>query len=52
MTTLPDFADLARREQGLGVVSTLRADLSIHSSVVNLAAMSATPPPRLGMSAG
>ncbi|GLX97170.1 TIGR03618 family F420-dependent PPOX class oxidoreductase [Herbidospora sp. NBRC 101105] len=40
MTTLPDFADLARREQGLGVVSTLRADQSIHSSVVNVAVMS------------
>jgi PPOX class probable F420-dependent enzyme len=40
MTTLRDFAELARSEQGLGVVSTLRADQSIQSSVVNLAVMS------------
>ncbi|WP_329138785.1 TIGR03618 family F420-dependent PPOX class oxidoreductase [Streptomyces sp. NBC_01476] len=39
MATLNDFADLARSQQGLGVVSTLRADLSIQSSVVNLAVM-------------
>jgi PPOX class probable F420-dependent enzyme len=36
MTTLNDFAELARPEQGLAVVSTLRADQSIQSSVVNL----------------
>lgn len=36
MTTLHDFAELARPERGLSVVSTLRADHSIQSSVVNL----------------
>ncbi|WP_433446120.1 TIGR03618 family F420-dependent PPOX class oxidoreductase [Streptomyces sp. CA-142005] len=40
MTTLRDFTDLARSEQGLGVVSTLRADQSVQSSVVSLAVMS------------
>jgi len=35
MTDLADFAALARREQGLCVVSTLRADGTIQSSVVN-----------------
>ncbi|MFE0629189.1 TIGR03618 family F420-dependent PPOX class oxidoreductase [Streptomyces sp. NPDC058864] len=39
MATLNDFAELARTEQGLGVVSTLRADRSIQSSVVNLGVM-------------
>jgi PPOX class probable F420-dependent enzyme len=39
MTTLQDFAALARPEQGLAVVSTLRADLSIQSSLVNLGVM-------------
>ncbi|WP_405577627.1 TIGR03618 family F420-dependent PPOX class oxidoreductase [Streptomyces sp. NBC_01190] len=39
MTTLHDFAELARSEQGLAVVSTLRADRSIQSSVVNIAVM-------------
>ncbi|MFC4030004.1 TIGR03618 family F420-dependent PPOX class oxidoreductase [Streptomyces polygonati] len=39
MTTLRDFADLARSERGLGVVSTVRADRTIQSSVVNLAVM-------------
>jgi PPOX class probable F420-dependent enzyme len=39
MTTLHDFADLARAEQGLAVVSTLRADLTIQASVVNLGVM-------------
>ncbi|MEU0187020.1 TIGR03618 family F420-dependent PPOX class oxidoreductase [Streptomyces sp. NPDC006207] len=39
MATLNDFAELARAEQGLGVVSTLRADRSIQSSVVNLGVM-------------
>jgi PPOX class probable F420-dependent enzyme len=36
MTTLRDVAELARPEQGLGVVATLRADGSLQSSVVNL----------------
>ena len=35
MTTLDDAAALAARESGLVVVSTLRADGSIQSSVVN-----------------
>ncbi|MEJ1109458.1 MULTISPECIES: TIGR03618 family F420-dependent PPOX class oxidoreductase [unclassified Kribbella] len=39
MTTLNEFADLARTEQGLAVVSTLRADQTIQSSVVNLGVM-------------
>lgn len=39
MTTLNEFAELARPEQGLAVVSTLRADESIQSSVVNLGVM-------------
>ncbi|WP_406261869.1 TIGR03618 family F420-dependent PPOX class oxidoreductase [Actinacidiphila glaucinigra] len=39
MATLNDFAELARAEQGLGAVSTLRADGSIQSSVVNLGVM-------------
>ncbi|MEU1616566.1 TIGR03618 family F420-dependent PPOX class oxidoreductase [Streptomyces sp. NPDC008238] len=39
MATLNDFAELARAEQGLGTVSTLRADSTIQSSVVNLAVM-------------
>ncbi|MDX2706433.1 TIGR03618 family F420-dependent PPOX class oxidoreductase [Streptomyces sp. PA03-6a] len=39
MATLDEFAELARTEQGLGVVSTLRADRSIQSSVVNLGVM-------------
>lgn len=36
MTTLSEFAEMARGEQGLAVVATVRADLSIQSSVVNL----------------
>jgi PPOX class probable F420-dependent enzyme len=36
MTTLNEFAELASGEQGLAVVATVRADLSIQSSVVNL----------------
>jgi PPOX class probable F420-dependent enzyme len=36
MTTLDDVAALARAERGLAVVSTLRADLSIQSSLVNV----------------
>ena len=35
MATLAEAADLAREEQGLAVVSTLRADGTIQSSVVN-----------------
>jgi PPOX class probable F420-dependent enzyme len=35
MTDLADFAALVRREHGLSVVSTLRADGTIQSSVVN-----------------
>ena len=35
MTDLTDFAALVRREHGLSVVSTLRADGTIQSSVVN-----------------
>jgi PPOX class probable F420-dependent enzyme len=35
MVTLDEFVGLARREQGLVVVSTLRADQSIQSSIVN-----------------
>ncbi|QXE38268.1 TIGR03618 family F420-dependent PPOX class oxidoreductase [Streptomyces sp. GMY02] len=39
MTTLDDFDRLLREQRHLAVVSTLRADQSIHSSVVNLAVM-------------
>jgi PPOX class probable F420-dependent enzyme len=39
MTTIDDVAALARAEHGLAVVSTLRADLSIQSSLVNVAIM-------------
>lgn len=35
MTTVEDFAALARGEQGLTVVSTLREDATIQSSLVN-----------------
>ncbi len=35
MTTLDDFARLAAQEQGLVVVSTLRADATIQASLVN-----------------
>jgi len=35
MTTLQDVLELARTERGLAVVSTLRADASIQSSLVN-----------------
>jgi PPOX class probable F420-dependent enzyme len=35
MTTLEDVAALGRREQGLAVISTLRADGTIQSSLVN-----------------
>lgn len=36
MTTLDEFAALARAEQGLAVVSTLRADQTIQCSLVNV----------------
>ncbi len=36
MKTLDEFAEMARGEQGLAVVATVRADASIQSSVVNL----------------
>jgi len=39
MTTLAEAADLARDEQGLAVVSTLRADGTIQSSLVNAGAL-------------
>ena len=39
MTTLDDAAQLGVKEQGLAVVSTLRADGSIQSSVVNAGVM-------------
>ncbi|MDP9094917.1 MAG: pyridoxamine 5'-phosphate oxidase family protein [Actinomycetota bacterium] len=39
MTTIDDVGRLARAEQGLAVVSTLRADQTIQSSLVNLAIM-------------
>jgi PPOX class probable F420-dependent enzyme len=35
MTTLDDVAQLGRTEQGLAVVSTVRADATIQSSLVN-----------------
>ncbi len=35
MTTLDDIAELAAREQGLAVISTLRANGSIQASLVN-----------------
>ena len=39
MTTLDDAAQLGVKEQGLAVVSTLRADGTIQSSVVNAGVM-------------
>jgi PPOX class probable F420-dependent enzyme len=39
MTTLDDLTVLAARDRGLAVVSTLRADGTIHSSVVNAGVM-------------
>ncbi|MCW2539487.1 MAG: putative F420-dependent enzyme [Frankiales bacterium] len=35
MTTVQDVAELGRKEQGLVVISTLRTDLTIQSSLVN-----------------
>ncbi|KUN25467.1 pyridoxamine 5'-phosphate oxidase [Streptomyces antibioticus] len=40
MTTLHDFQTLAGSAEGLGVVSTLRADGTVHASVVNLTVVS------------
>lgn len=40
MTDLADLAGLVRREHGLSVVSTLRADGTIQSSVVNAGVLS------------
>jgi PPOX class probable F420-dependent enzyme len=39
MTTLDDAGELGAREHGLAVISTLRADGTIHSSVVNAGVM-------------
>jgi PPOX class probable F420-dependent enzyme len=39
MTTIADLSALARAERGLTVVSTLRRDLSIQSSLVNAGVM-------------
>jgi PPOX class probable F420-dependent enzyme len=39
MTTLEEAAELGRAEQGLAVVSTLRADETIQSSLVNAGAL-------------
>jgi PPOX class probable F420-dependent enzyme len=39
MTTLEDFAALAREGRGLASVAVLRADATIHSSVVNVAVL-------------
>jgi PPOX class probable F420-dependent enzyme len=39
MTTLDEFADLGRKEDGLAVVSTVRADATIQSSLVNAGVM-------------
>ena len=46
MTTLDEFGALAARERGLVVVSTLRADGTIQSSVVNAGVL---PHPRTGV---
>jgi PPOX class probable F420-dependent enzyme len=39
MTTLDDAVELGAREHGLAVISTLRADATVHSSVVNAGVM-------------
>jgi PPOX class probable F420-dependent enzyme len=39
MPTLDEVAELGREEQGLVVISTLRADDTIHSSLVNAGVM-------------
>ena len=38
-TTLDEVIELAKREQGLAVVATLRADQSIQASLVNAGAL-------------
>jgi PPOX class probable F420-dependent enzyme len=48
MTTLADAVALAAQDQGLGVVSTLRADASIQASLVNAGV---TPDPATGRDA-
>jgi PPOX class probable F420-dependent enzyme len=48
MKTLDDFTTLTREERGLASISVLRADGTIHSSVVNVAVL---PDPRSGESA-
>jgi PPOX class probable F420-dependent enzyme len=50
MTTLDDAVELGAREHGLAVISTLRADGTIHSSVVNAGVMRhpLVEPPVLG----
>jgi len=50
MTTLTDAVALAREENGLAVVSTLRADLTIQASLINAGALAhpATGDPVLG----
>lgn len=45
MRTLDDFATLVREGRGLASVAVLRADATIHSSVVNVAVL---PHPRTG----
>jgi PPOX class probable F420-dependent enzyme len=45
MRTLDDFATLAREGRGLASVAVLRADATIHSSVVNVAVL---PHPHTG----
>ena len=39
MANLEDFADLGRHEQGLAVISTVRADGSVQASLVNAGVM-------------
>ncbi|GIF21780.1 PPOX class probable F420-dependent enzyme [Actinoplanes tereljensis] len=48
MTTLDDFAALAGKEQGLVIVSTLRADGTIQASLVNAGVL---PDPATGVPA-
>ncbi len=47
MTTLDEVAALAREEHGLAVISTLRADATIQSSLVNAAVMNHPLTPQL-----
>ncbi len=47
MTTLDEVAALAREEHGLAVISTLRADGTIQSSLVNAAVMNHPLTPQL-----